>query len=315
MTKPLIPFISQLPLVEQLQWVERLNQLMPNVNVTIASAIEAIDKSQCELAIVANPLPEELLSFTHLIWVQSLWAGVERLVSEIENPSFEIVRLVDPCLAQTMADAVVAWSYYLHRDMPLYASQQKNKHWLQHRVSLTTECTIGVLGLGELGLASAKKLALNGFNVLGWSQQEKAGENMQCYVGPSGLHQVISQSDIVVILLPLTDKTTDLLDKTLFSLMKSGAGLINFSRGKIINDNDLMSALTNGIISHAVLDVFAQEPLPVENSLWSHPNVTVLPHISAPTNIDTACNIVKNNIDEFFLTRQFPPSIDLAKGY
>lgn len=342
MTQKLIPFISQLALIEQLRWLERLNELfeqpffdqrttnspkvsnstsdndtypIANIKVVLASTLSDSEKSQCEIAIVANPEPEVLVDFPKLVWIQSLWAGVERLVAEIPSPSFEIVRLVDPCLAKTMADAVVAWSYYLHRDMPLYAAQQQEKQWLQHSVSLANECTIGVLGLGELGRASAEKLALNGFNVLGWSQHKKSLTNVQCFNELKGLHYVISYCDIVVVLLPLTEATTHLLNRDLFSKMKQGAAIINFARGNIVNHNDLITALDEKILSHAVLDVFVQEPLPAKDALWHHPNITVLPHISAPTNRESACQIVYRNIENYFLAGEIPSTINLQKGY
>jgi glyoxylate/hydroxypyruvate reductase A len=173
MTKSIIPFISQLPVTEQNEWVKRLNLYLEHVDVVLAVKLSNADKQDCKVAIVANPTPDALLDFSGLVWIQSLWAGVERLVSEVDKPSFEIVRLVDPCLANTMADAAVAWSYYLHRDMPIYAAQQQIRIWQQHSVTLTSECTIGILGLGELGKASAAKLALNGFNIVGWSRKQK----------------------------------------------------------------------------------------------------------------------------------------------
>ncbi|MCO4798585.1 MAG: glyoxylate/hydroxypyruvate reductase A [Colwelliaceae bacterium] len=315
MTKNIIPFISELPLTEQVQWIERLTQLLPNIEIVLESSIGDLDKSHCKVAIVANPNPKILMHYSSLVWIQSVWAGVERLVTEIENPSFDIVRLVDPCLAQTMADAVVAWSYYLHRDMPVYKSQQNNQNWQQHNVSLTSDCTIGVLGLGKLGLASAKKLALNNFNVIGWSQNKKSSENFKCYSGVEGLKTVVSQCNIVVILLPLTNETYGLFNSSLFSLMKSDAGLINFARGNIINNDDLLTALKSKKLSHAVLDVFDKEPLPKDDRLWQNANITILPHISAPTNKETACQIVKSNIDNYFISGNIPSAVDLKKGY
>lgn len=345
MTQKLIPFISQLALSEQLQWLERLNELFKlprvnqsmtnqsnndepvahnpenntldivNVKVVLASTLSDSEKSQCEIAIVANPEPDVLADFPNLTWVQSLWAGVERLIAEIPSPTFKIVRLIDPCLAKTMGEAVVAWSYYLHRDMPLYQYQQHNHEWKQHNVALTSECTIGVLGLGELGRESANKLALNGFNVLGWSQHKKTSTNFSCFNGRDGLYHVLAESDIVVVLLPLTESTAQLLNRDLFSKMKHGAAIINFARGKLINHTDLIVALNEKMLSHAVLDVFIQEPLPSQDELWQHPNITVLPHISAPTNPKTACQIVLNNIKRYFLSGIIPTVVDLKKGY
>lgn len=331
MTQQLIPFISQLALSEQLLWLERLNERLlqlitsqhdvegvspeQSIKIVLAERLSTLEKSQCEIAIVANPDPKVLADFPHLVWVQSLWAGVERLIAEIPSPTFKIVRLIDPCLAQTMAEAVVAWSYYLHRDMPQYLSQQCRQHWQQHPVALTSERTIGVLGLGELGQASAEKLRLNGFNVLGWSRTQKSIDNIVCLSGQDGLAQLFSESDVVIVLLPLTEQTSGLINRDLLSKMKPTAGLINFARGKIVHHEDLITALNENLLAHAVLDVFVQEPLPQDNRLWQHPNITILPHISAPTNQETACQIVCKNIRNYFVSGKTPLSIDLTKGY
>ena len=315
MKKSIIPFISQLPLAEQNEWVKRLNIHIINADVVLAAKVSDNDKHDCKVAIVANPDPETLLDYSALVWIQSLWAGVERLVSEIEIPTFEIVRLIDPCLADTMADAVVAWSYYLHRDMPIYAAQQQKQIWQQHKVILTSECTIGILGLGELGQASAAKLALNGFNIIGWSRKQKSLTNIECFSGKEGFNRVLSQSDILIILLPLTNDTLYLFKKESFERMKFGGKIINFGRGKIIDDSALLNALDTGKISHAVLDVFEQEPLNTESRLWHDPKITILPHISALTNQDSACLIVNNNIEQYLITGEIPPSINVKKGY
>ena len=317
MKKIIVPFISQLPLNEQHQWVKKLNVAltMKNILIQLSSNLTATEVKHCKMAIVANPSEEQLQQYLHLIWIQSLWAGVENLATSMVSTKVNIVRLVDPCLAQTMAEAVLTWCFYLHRDMHQYVAQQKRRLWQQSPVKLANERNIGLLGLGELGQVSAQKLTQNGFNVFGWSRQLKSLPNIQCFSGESGLHHILSNSDIIVILLPLTNETQYLFNEKRLSLMKKGASIINFARGKIIHLESLLSALNHGKLAHAVLDVFEQEPLPKNDPLWLHPKVTVLPHISAPTNKETACHLVANNIENYLLNQKEPISIDIKRGY
>lgn len=312
----MIPFISQLPAHEQNQWVVRLNRLLENDTVVLASEVPSKQARSCRVAIVANPDVSLLAHFPELVWVHSLWAGVEKLMMELTNSDIKVVRLIDPKLSQAMAEAVLAWSLYLHRDMPVYAKQQRKKQWQQHPYIAAEQRNIGILGLGELGQASALSLVAQGFNVLGWSRTLKSLDSITCYSGENGLKAMVALCDIVVCLLPLTSQTHGLVNqKRIFSVMPDGASLINFSRGGIVNTLDLLNALKNGRLKHAVLDVFDQEPLIDNSPLWQHPDITILPHISAPTRQNSACEIVVNNIKRYQETGIVPKSVNTQRGY
>lgn len=136
---------------------------------------------------------------------------------------------------------------------------------------------------------------------------------MRC--GKGGLKQLVASSDILVSLLPLTIHTNKLIDREVMQLMPKGAAIINFSRGAVLDTLALMSMLDCGHLSHAVLDVFEQEPLAVGSELWHHPGITVLPHISAPTNRQTACRLVAENISAYRKTGVIPDTVDKGKGY
>lgn len=126
---------------------------------------------------------------------------------------------------------------------------------------------------------------------------------------------MLAQQDIVVCLLPLTNETHHLFNSTLFSQLKKGVSLINFARGAIISDVDLLSALDKEQVKHAVLDVFAIEPLPKSHPFWQHSKVTVLPHISAPTNRQSACKIVTGNIARYIDSGELPAIVDFNRQY
>ena len=311
----MIPLVTSLSPEEESRWRQRLTEQMPNETFAPLAELTEQQKQQCELAIVANPDPQALASLPNLIWVQSLWAGVERMVSQLPDAKFKIVRLIDPHLAQTMAEAVLSWTLYLHRDMPHYAQQQTLAQWQPRPMVRAQDRRIGILGLGELGAKSAQRLIANDFQVFGWSRSEKHLAGVTCYHGDDGLPQLLSQSDILVCLLPLTTATKGLLNADTLSHLPKEAALINFARGAIIDDLALQKKLQQGAIRHAVLDVFQQEPLPKENAYWRMKEVTVLPHISAPTHIITACEVVAQNIRRYRQTKQIPAAVDMHRGY
>jgi glyoxylate/hydroxypyruvate reductase A len=313
--RKIVAVVTRLSADNEAAWVSRLAAMMPNERVMAFHALSLAERAHVDIAVVANPDPAHLLQLPALVWIQSLWAGVERLVSELGSMAKPVVRLVDPQLSRTMAEAVLAWTFYIFRDMPAYGMQQRERCWKQLPYRRPDDFTIGILGLGALGAAAAIRLRGAGFNVVGWSQSPKQLPDIETYTGPEGVATVLAKTDLLVCLLPLTEKTSGMMNAAFFSGLKSGASLINFARGKIIVTADLLDALDRGQVKHAVLDVFEVEPLPSDDLIWRHPSITVLPHISAPTDVDSAAAVVATNIGEYRKTGQQPPSVDMIQGY
>ena len=296
-------------------WLAALQAAMPEEKVVAFSDLSAAEKAACKVAIVANPNPQDLKLLPNLQWLHSVWAGVERLVADLGQTDLKIVRLIDPQLANTMAEAVLAWTLYLHRDMPAYAKAQARSEWAPREYVRPERKCIGLLGLGALGSAAAPRLLSCGFKVCGWSRQRKELAGVDCYAGLEELPAMLARCDIVVCLLPLTGSTRGLLNAERLACLPKGAALINFARGPIVVQQDLLAALDAGHLSHAVLDVFDTEPLPATDACWHHPQVTVLPHCSAPTDIQTASGIVAENIARFRQTGEIPANVDSGLGY
>lgn len=308
---------------EEQLWLAALRRAMPEEG--LMSCEEVDDPAAVELAIVANPDPDVVRRFPALRWVQSLWAGVERLVAEPAFDRLPIVRMVDPELARTMAEAVLAWTLYLHRDMPAYLAQQRERQWLQLPYVAPAARRIGILGLGVLGQAAAGKLLAAGFPVQGWRRAARgagahdagsaAADRAAVFSGDDELTAMVRQTDLLICLLPLTQHTRHRIDARLLGLLPRGASLINFGRGPVVHTPSLVDALDSGHLAHAVLDVFDEEPLPSTSALWHHPGITVLPHISADTDPQTASRIVAGNVRRWRATGRIPPTVDRQRGY
>lgn len=314
MRKP-IALVTRIDDASEQEWRALIADLLPEESILRFRDMSDAERKAAEIAIVANPDPAHVAELSGLSWIHSLWAGVERLVAELGTGAPPIVRLVDPELSRVMAEAVLAWTLYLHRDMPTYARQQRDRVWIQHPYRHPSRLTVGILGLGALGMAAAGHLRQAGFAVKGWSRSPKKADDIECLSGDEGLATLLGDSDIVVCLMPLTNETRGFLDKARFAAMKDGAALINFARGAIVVDADLIASLDAGHLSHAVLDVFHEEPLPPASPFWHHPKVTVLPHISAPTDRHTAAAIVAANIRAYRVTGQLPQTVDIRRGY
>lgn len=314
-SRPPIAFVSRLDANSEAGWLRRLADVLPEEAIRSFRDMSAEEKKQASIAVVANPDPVDISELTGLRWIHSLWAGVERLLAELPQSAPPIVRLVDPELSRVMAEAALAWTYYLHRDMPIYARQQRESVWKQQDYRHPSDRKIGLLGAGELGIAAARMLKQAAFSVTGWSRSEKQSADLTILHGEHGLTSLLAGSDIIICLLPITSETRGLLDKRRFLSMKAGASLINFARGPIVDVEALISSLDSGHISHAILDVFDQEPLDSGSPLWRHPQITVLPHISAPTNPETATRIVAENIAAYRQSGIVPPIVDRKRGY
>ena len=310
-----LPFIAAPTYASTQAWVSALQQAMPDARVVPFGALSAADKAGCTVAIVANPDPAAVRELPRLRWVHSVWAGVERLVTDLGDTDVAIVRLVDPQLAATMAEAVLAWTLYLHREMPAYARQQRQHAWRALAYVRPQRKRVGILGMGALARAAVKPLLAAGFQVAGWSLNRKEIPQVACYAGEAELPTMLAKTDILVCLLPLTRQTRGLLDSSKLGCLAPQASLINFARGPIIDEQALRLALDSGRIAHAVLDVFALEPLPGDQWQWDHPSVTVLPHCSAPTDMQSAAQIVAQNIARYRASGVLPDSVDIERGY
>jgi glyoxylate/hydroxypyruvate reductase len=286
--------------VEWAAWLPALQAALPGETLTLA-----VDRrDDIDIAIVANPPAGSLQGLPHLKLVQSLWAGVDKLLRDPTLPTgVPLARMVDPAMNAAMAETALWAALALQRGFFGYAAQQRASVWRQHGQRRADETRVAVLGLGQMGQAVAARLAQQGFAVRGWSTRHGA------------IDGVLGDADIVISLLPLTPATTGFFDRARFAQMRRGASFVNLARGAQVVEADLLVALDNGQLSHAVLDVFATEPLPAEHPFWRHPLVTVLPHVAAQTDPRSAAQVVAANIRALRAGQPLQHLVDRQRGY
>lgn len=244
-------------------------------------------------AIVAFPEAGAFAKLPNLKYVHSLWAGVERLVSDPDlDPKVKIFRMVDKGLTDGMVDYMTGHTYRHHLGADRVARENAAGDWNPVVPPLASERNVGILGLGVLGMAVAENLSQCGFRVTGWSRSAKTHSDFGCLAGDKGFEVTLKYSEILLLLLPRTPQTENILNAETLAKMPRGAAIINAGRGELIDDDALLAALESGQIGGATLDVFREEPLPKDHPYWAHPRVLVTPHIAAETRIVSGARTV-----------------------
>ena len=245
--------------------------------------------------------------------VLNLWAGVEHVV---HNPSLQIplARMVERGLTEGMVEWVTGHVLRHHLGMDAQITGQTGD-WVVDYPPLARDRRVGVLGLGELGLACAYALSGLRFDVAGWSRSAKQVDDIETYSGKDGLADILFRSDILVLLLPQTPETENVINERTLGQLPEGAVIINPGRGGLIDDDALLAALDNGHIGHATLDVFRTEPLPKDHPYWGHPKVTVTPHIASATRVATSCVSLAENIRRMEDGQPLIGLVDRSRAY
>lgn len=295
-------------------WWPALHAALPGEQLLRTRANTPID--QIDIALVANPRGGELQGLPALALIQSLWAGVEGLLTDPTVPAdVPLARMVDPAMNEAMAQTALWAVLGLHRRFFSYGAQQQARQWQQRTQWRADEIPVAVLGLGHMGRSVARRLAGNGYPVWGWSARQAEVDGVVALAGEAALPHVLATARIVINLLPLTPATRGFFNAQRFAQMKRGVSLVNLARGAHVVEADLLAVLENGHLSHAVLDVFGTEPLPSAHPFWAHPQVTVLPHIAALTDARSAAQVVARNVRALRRGEPLQHLVDRARGY
>lgn len=312
---------GELDAAELADWAAALRLALPAHRLLLQRG--EVPDAQIDAAIVANPPPGSLLGLPGLRLIQSLWAGVDRLLADATLPAVvPIARMVDPAMNEAMAETALWATLALHRGFFAYAAHQLAGRWLPHAQRRADEVPVLVLGYGQMGRATARRLAQQGYPVSVWRRGAPlvvggaaAMPGVQVLQGTEALQGALATAQVLVNLLPLTADTRGLIGARLLATLPVGAGVVNLARGAHVVDADLLAALDAGHIAHAVLDVFHTEPLPAGHRYWAHPRVTVLPHAAAMTDARSAAAVVAANITALAEGRPLANLVVAGRGY
>ncbi len=294
----------------------RLADDLRAIDVSIEPRIwpEAGDPEEVEAVVAWKHPPGLLREFPRLRLVLSFGAGVEHLLADPGlPPGIPLVRTVEPGLLSGMAEYVVSAVAQHRRHWEAYREDQRAARWNPRNYELSH--TVLLLGMGRLGRSVARALKAAGLSVEGWNRTGGSADGVPCRSGRDALLDAASRADAVVCLLPLTGETENILDRDLFGVMKEGSLLVNVGRGAHLVENDLIEALGRNRPAHAVLDVFRKEPLPGDHPFWSHPSITVTPHVAALTDPGGAAERIAENLRRLRSGEELLDRVDRERGY
>ena len=256
---------------------------------------------------------QDFSPYTKLKAVLNLWAGVEGVTNN-KTLKVPLARMVDSGLTDGMVEWVTGHTLRHHLGIDKHIHGQDGI-WRSYVPPLAKDRVITILGLGTLGTACGIALKRLGFNVRGWSRREKRVDGILCFYGDEQIDSSLMDADIVVLLLPDTPLTQNILNQHTLNLLKRGAFVLNPGRGPLIDDDALLVALDSGQIEHATLDVFRIEPLPKNHQYWSNNKVTVTPHKASETRPITASQVIAMNIKRAENGQKLLYLVDRENGY
>ncbi|MCH4548672.1 glyoxylate/hydroxypyruvate reductase A [Rhizobium changzhiense] len=282
-------------------------------------ADRARDLREVEYALLWKPDADLFVRAPNLKVIFSGGAGVDHIIGMDGLPEIPIVRFVDRSLTTRMSEWVVMQCLMHLRGQYAHDSHQRQREWAKLIAPEAAEVTVGVMGLGILGQDAVAKLKVMGFNVIGWSRSRKQIDGVETF-DASGLDSFLARTDILVGLLPLTPETSGFYDAGLFSKLRRNGALgqpvfINAGRGNSQVEADIVSAIRNGTLGGASLDVFETEPLAADNPLWELQNVFITPHDAAVSEENALFRHVETQIARFERGEPLQFVVDRAVGY
>jgi glyoxylate/hydroxypyruvate reductase len=296
-----------------------MEALLPSHKIVMLG--ESFDRESIRYALSWRHPPGALKDLANLRVILSLGAGVDHLFADPALPDKPIVRVVDPDLTNRMSEWVVMHALVHLRQLRRYERQQREGVWEDDDSQpKASDVQIGVLGLGVMGKDAVSKLKALGFRVAGWSVSPKSLPDVACFSGADGLQLLLTQTDMLVVLLPLTEATRGIINASLLSQLRQGGPLggpilINAGRGGLQVEADILAALDSGALKGASLDVFEREPLPGDSRLWSYPAVYISPHNAAISSPKAIAALVAGQIEASERNEPLSHLVDRRRGY
>ena len=295
-------------------WERELSAVMPGVETVTWKEGQLL--APCDYAVLWNPAPGLLAQLGEVKAIFLMGAGVDAVLKFGEAlPRVPLVRLGDAGMGVQMAEYVAHAVLRYFRRFDEYEQQARHGAWNPLPQYPKETFTIGVMGLGRLGMPVVEAMRHFGFPVRGWSRSPKDIPGVPTYAGMEQLDDFLHGTRVLVCLLPLTADTTNLLDRHRLGKLAPGAYLINVSRGAILAEPDLMTLIRSGHIAGATLDVFRHEPLPAPHPFWNEPRIALTPHISALTMRTGAVRQIADKIGALEDGQRVDDLVDRQLGY
>ncbi len=273
--------------------------------------------ARCEGLLAWRAAPGLLARMPRLRWIQTLTAAVEDWLPRDDLSPRLTLTCARGAHRVQMPENILAALFALTKPFVACAFDQRESRWTRRVSEPLAGKTLGILGLGAIGQELARKAEALELRVIGARRTPEPVPHVARVYPPAAIDEVLGASDFVVLLLPVTPETRDFMDAKRLRAMRSHAYLLNFGRGALVVDADLVDAVQARTIAGAVLDVFRTEPLPAEHPFWTTEGITVLPHIGGlhPTRDELVAELFVDNVARFLDDRPLRAVVDRARGY
>jgi glyoxylate/hydroxypyruvate reductase A len=273
--------------------------------------------AQTEILLAWSAPPGALAKMPKLRWIQALTAGVENWMANPELRPTVALTCARGSHRIAMPENILGALFHLTKPYAQVVMDQKESRWTKKVSEPLVGKTLGILGIGEIGKELARKAHALELRVIGTKREPTPVPGVDKVYRPEATDEVLGQSDFVLLLLPLTAQTENFMNARRFKAMKKSAWLLNFGRGGLIVDDDLVQAVKAKTIAGAVLDVFRKEPLPAGHAFWTTPGIMVLPHIGGfqEGRAEVVAGIFVDNLRQFLAGEMMKTLVDRARGY
>ena len=272
---------------------------------------------RCEVLLGWRPPPGLLAHMPRLRWIQSVTAGMEKWLADPGLRDDVVLTCARGSHRVQMPENILAALFFLTKPLTQCVLDQRDSRWTRRISEPLAGRTLGILGLGAIGQELARKAEALEIKVIGTKRAPAPMPHVGKVYAPEATDEVLGASDFVLLLLPLTAETENFMDARRFRAMQQHAYLLNFARGALIVDDDLIAAVRSKTIAGAVLDVFRKEPLPSDHPFWTTPGITVLPHIGGlhPARDEGVAEVFVANARHFLAGETLGTVVDRARGY
>ena len=269
-------------------------------------------------ALMAYGAPPGLLpAMPKLRWAQSMTAGVEGWIALPDLPANLTLTCARGTHRESMPENIIGALFYVAKPYAAAVENQKQSKWAHGVAQPLTGKTLGILGLGAISQEVARLATALGMRVIGTKRRPEPMANVAEVLPAERTPEVLAQSDFLLLLLPATQETDNFINAERLGMMKPSAWLLNFGRGHLIKDDDLIAAVKAKKIAGAMLDVFRQEPLPADHPFWTTEGIIVLPHIGGPhpQRDRIVARLFVDNLGRFLDGKPLKEVVDRKAGY
>jgi glyoxylate/hydroxypyruvate reductase len=273
--------------------------------------------ARAEALLAWRPLPRLADRAPRLRWIQSLTGGCEHWLASPDLPSSAVLTCARGTHRLAMPEHILAALFTVAKQIPGIVLDQRESRWRRRVNDTLSGKTLGILGLGAIGAEVARKAAALDMRVIGTKRDPAPMAHVDQVLGPDGTGRVLGESDFVLVLLPSVTSTRGIINKQTLALMKPSAWLLNFARGDLVVDADLVEAVAAKHIAGAVLDVFREEPLPAASPLWTTENIVIFPHVGGlhPRRDELVAELWVDNLRRFAAGQPLREVVDRRRGY